>query len=143
MLSWKHRTEGSPETLNPTFFFAHLFDVRKSRRSNSRCHLRTPGPKGWAREGLRRAVRLRMAAAARQVGRQRRMALRGSKRALQSQAQEAPPAAQPTLPSRKAQGGTSALSSEAHELSDKAHRLSAPTASNFTGEDAQSLRPRP
>ena len=73
----------------------------------------------------------------------RRSEQRGSKCALQSHAQESPPAAQPTLPSRGAQGGRSALGSEAHELSDEAKRLGTPTASNFTGEDAQSLRPRP
>ena len=73
----------------------------------------------------------------------RRSEQRGSKCALQSHAQKGPPAAQPTLPSRKAQGGRSALGSEAHELSDEAKRLSTPTASNFTGEDTQSLRPRP
>ena len=43
---------------------------------------------------------------------------RGSKCALHSHAQEAPPAAQPTLPSRRAQGGRSALGLEARELSD-------------------------
>ena len=50
----------------------------------------------------------------------RRSEQRGSKCALQSHAQEAPPAAQPTLPSRRSQGGRSALGSEAHELSDEA-----------------------
>ena len=73
----------------------------------------------------------------------RRSEQRGSKCALQSHAQESPPAAQPTLPSRGAQGGRSALGSEAHELSDEAKRLGIPTASNFTGEDAQSLRSSP
>ena len=47
-------------------------------------------------------------------------------------------AANPAQP----QGGRSALGSEARELSDEAKRLGIPTASNFTGEDAQSLRPR-
>ena len=74
---------------------------------------------------------------------ERRSEQRGSKCALRSHAQETSPAAQPTLPSRRAQGGRSALGSEAHELSDEAKRLGTPTASNFTGEDAQSLRPRP
>ena len=53
----------------------------------------------------------------------RRSEQRGSKCALQSHAQETPPAAQPTLPGRGAQGGRSALGSEAHELSDQAKRL--------------------
>ena len=42
---------------------------------------------------------------------------RGSKCALQSHAQETPPAAQPTLPGHRAQGGRSALGSEARENS--------------------------
>ena len=44
---------------------------------------------------------------------------------------------------RRAQGGTSALSSESYELSDEAERRP-PTAApaNLAGEDAQSLRPR-
>ena len=70
----------------------------------------------------------------------RRPEQRGSKCALQSHAQETPPAAQPqpTLPGRGAQGGRSALGSEAHKLSDQAERLRTPPA-NFACEDAQAL----
>ena len=66
----------------------------------------------------------------------RRSEQRGSKCALQSHAQETPPAAQPTLPGRGAQGAKSALGSEAHELSDQAKRLRTPSPANFACEDA-------
>ena len=52
-----------------------------SARSGSLCNLRTTGPEGWAREGLRhaaRAARPRVAGAVRQEGRQQRMALRAA-----------------------------------------------------------------
>ena len=64
----------------------------------------------------------------------RRPEQRGSKCALQSHAQETPPAAQPTLPGRGAQGGRSALGSEAHELSDQAKRLRTPAPAIFACE---------
>ena len=76
---------------------------------------------------------------------ERRSEQRGSKCALQSHAPEAKPAAQPTLPiaaGRRAAGARWARP-EAHGLSDEAYRLSIPTASNFAGEDAKSLWPRP
>jgi len=63
--------------------------------------------------------------------------------ALQSHAQEAPPAAQPSLSSSRAHGGRGALGSESHELCDKTQGRGAPSASSFAGEDAQTLRPRP
>ena len=66
----------------------------------------------------------------------RRPEQRGSKCALQSHAQETPPAAQPTLRGRGAQGGRSTLGSEAHELSDQAKRLRTPSPANFACEDA-------
>ena len=69
----------------------------------------------------------------------RRSEQRGSKCALQSHAQETPPAAQPTLPGRGAQGGRSALGSEAHELSAQAKRLRTPSPANFACEDAYAL----
>ena len=49
-----------------------------SARPRSPCNLRTTGPEGWARAGLRHAARPRVAGAVRQVGRQRRTALRAA-----------------------------------------------------------------
>ena len=127
---------------DPSFFFvfssAHLVDVRKVQVPVQPANYE-PRRLGRGRGCVMQHVRAwRVLCARKGASNVRRSEQRGSKRALQSHAQEAP-----TLPSRKAQGGRSALGSEAHELSDEAKRLSTPRSSNFTGEDTESLRPRP
>ena len=56
---------------------------------------------------------------------------RRSKRALQSNAEQAPPAAQPTLGSGTAQGGRSALGTKPHELRDKVARFRTPASAQL------------
>ena len=63
-------------------------------------------------------------------------AQRRNKRALQSNAEQAPPAAQPALGSGPAQGSRSALNTKPQELSDKAERFRTPASASFAREDA-------